>query len=215
MDTKEDFSFLLEHVAEKFNPYQEGEYLIIQTRSGWRLHPLHRGFDYRAAKSFCDMENMGSDYSHYSVRIIHQGKLHRVDWDGAPTEPSKEQDWKIAEDYYNARYIERLDCEIEVCKCSYPVFWNYKSYTNSYGEGATKWRPITCLVEDHGREIDSCPNCGARLIEEDEDESWEEEFWEEAPSPCKGCSYYSGESSLLCTVHPYGLVDDICPDYLM
>ncbi len=102
MDTQEDFVFLNDRVADKFNPYQEGEYLVIQTRNGWRLHPLHRGFDYRTAKSFCDTENMGSDYSHYSVRIIHQGKLHRVDWDGAATEPSREQDWKIEEEYYNA-----------------------------------------------------------------------------------------------------------------
>lgn len=111
MDTKEDFVFLLECVAEKFNLYQEGEYLVIQARNGWRLHPLHRGFDYRTAKRFCEFENLGSDYNHFSVRIIHQGKLHRVDSDSSPTELSHVQDWKIAEDYYNARYIERLDCE--------------------------------------------------------------------------------------------------------
>ncbi|BAZ18792.1 hypothetical protein NIES4071_106770 (plasmid) [Calothrix sp. NIES-4071] len=216
MDTKEDFVFLLEHAVERFNPYQEGEYLVVQTRSGWRLHPLHRGFDYRTAKSFCELENMGSDYNHYSVRIIQQGKLHYVDCDGAATKLSKEQDWKIHEDYYNARYVENSECDIEVCSCSYPVFWSYKTCFNSDKEAVEVWHPVTCLVNDNDREIENCPNCGARLIEEDEeDESWEEEYWEEAPEPCKGCKYYGSDSPLLCAVHPYGPVNDICPDYLM
>lgn len=211
MDTKEDFVFLLEHVAERFNPYQEGEYLVIQTRSGWRLYPLHRGFDYARAKSKCDMENMGSDYNHYSVRIIHQGKLHHVDWDGVATEPSKEQDWKIHEEYYNARYVEDLDCEIEVCKCSYPVFWNWKSCVNSDGEATTDWHPITCLVNDHGREIENCPNCRTRLIEEEED--YEEEEYSSLPDTCIGCKYYSDNYIMACAVHPYGPDKDICPDW--
>ncbi|OKH31741.1 hypothetical protein NIES2101_41305 [Calothrix sp. HK-06] len=213
MDTQEDFVFLNDRVAEKFNPYQEGEYLVVQTRSGWRLHPLHRGFDYRAANKFCEMENLGSDYSHYSVRVVHQGKLHCVDWEGAATKPSKEQDWKIHEEYYNARYKDNLDCEIETCDCSYPVFWNYGTRILN-GEASEVWRPITCLVEDHGREIDNCPNCNTRLGNSPEDEE-DEEYWDDMPPVCEGCRYYySADNSIVCAVHPQGPDDDyICSDW--
>jgi hypothetical protein len=213
MDTKEDFEFLHAYVAEKFNPYDEGEYIVIQTWSkSIRLRALHRGFDYRAAKSFCELENLGSDYNHYSLRIVYQGKLHHVDFDGAPTIKSREQDWKVAADYLQVHYDRNLDGEIEVCNCSYPVFWALKTYINQHGEGADKLIPVTCLIEDHGRDIDCCPNCSARLIEEEDDS---EDIWEEAPDTCKGCKYYSDNYFVPCAVRPYGPDDAICPDYSM
>ncbi len=92
------------------------------------------------------------------------------------------------------------------------MFWNWKSYVNSYGEAATDRCPITCLVDDHGREIENCPNCNARLIcgEIDEDE---EEYWDEAPDTCIGCKYYTRNYFVACAVHPYGLDEDICSDW--
>ncbi|BAZ18795.1 hypothetical protein NIES4071_106800 (plasmid) [Calothrix sp. NIES-4071] len=92
------------------------------------------------------------------------------------------------------------------------MFWNYGTRINSDGEADQRWRPITCLVDDHGRDIDSCPNCGTALIEQDDEEE-EEEDW--APEPCKGCKYYSSNYLVACAVHPYGPDDDICPDYSM
>jgi hypothetical protein len=160
------------------------------------------------------MESLGSDYNHYSVRIIHQGKLHCVDSDGAATEPSKEQDWKINEDYYNARYVDDLDCEIEMCDCSYPIFWSHKSFTDLNGEAVTDWCSITCLIDDHGRDINCCPNCGAEFFEQEDGEE-EDEKYSSAPDTCIGCKYYSDNYVMACAVHPYGPDDDICPDYSM
>lgn len=212
MDTKADFLFLLEHVADKFNPFQDGEYLVIQVRSkNLRLRPLHRGFDYQEARSFCDFENLANDYSTYGLRIMHNGKLHHVDGDGLATTQSKEQQWLIHEDYYNARFVDNLDCEIEVCDCSYPVFWSFSS-GNPIFESNQVWQPITCLIDDSGREIDSCPNCGTALIEEMEEET-EEEDGEQVPSACVGCQYYNSGGLLTCTIHPLGAEGEDCPDY--
>ncbi|BAZ18964.1 hypothetical protein NIES4071_108490 (plasmid) [Calothrix sp. NIES-4071] len=217
MDTSYDFAFLVRRVADKFNPYQEGEYIVIQTRSkSIRRIALHRGFDYRAAKQFCELENLGSDYNHYSVRIINQGKLHHVNYDGAVGKLSKEQDWKIAEEYYNARYVEDLDCEIEICDCSYPIFWNHKSITTLTGESVTDWLPVTCLIDDNGRDISCCPNCGAEFFEDDDyvEEEFDEEenMYIDTPEYCLGCSYFHGKR-FVCAVHPEGIEESICKDW--
>ena len=112
MDTKEDFKFLIGSIAEQYNPYQEGEYLVMQSCSGnLRLTPIYRSFDYRAAEKFREIENLGSDYQYYVTRVVHEGKLYYVDKNGAAISPSYEQDWKIHEEYYNARFVEELDCE--------------------------------------------------------------------------------------------------------
>lgn len=208
MDTKQDFEFLNEYVAERYNLYSEGEYIVIQTwYKSIRLRPLHRGFDFACANSFCEFENLGSDYNHYSLRINHQGKLHHVSGNGAPTIKSREQDWKVAANYLQAHYDRNSDGEIKVCGCSYPFFWQFKTYINKHGEGAVIAYPVTCLMDDHSREIDNCPNCNARLIEEEEDS------WDEAPETCKGCKYYSDNYFMPCAVHPYGLDEDICSDW--
>jgi hypothetical protein len=213
MDNQSDFVFLMERVAQKHNPLQEGEYIVLQTRSkNLRLHPLHRGFDWRKAKSFCEFENMASDFNHYSERVVHQGKLHHINCDGVATKLSFEQDWKIGEDYYNARFAQDADCEIKVCDCSYPVFWSFRSVIARNGETRLDWLPITCLVEDFGREINYCPNCNISLEPEEVEE---EEDCEEVPALCQGCSYYNTDSPIPCAVHPSGIDEEVefCPDY--
>jgi hypothetical protein len=213
MDTQADFIFLQERVAEKFNRLQDGEYLVIQTRSkNLRLHPLHRGFDYKKAKSFCEFENLASDYNHYSERVVHQGKLHHIDCDGLPTKLSLEQDWKIGEHYYNARFAEDADCEIEVCNCSYPVFWSFRSVLARNGATSQTWLPITCLVDDFGREINRCPNCNISLEPEEVED---DDCCEEVPDTCVGCRYYNSDDLLTCAIHPLGVDEtvEVCPDY--
>lgn len=218
MDTEADFIFLNERVAEKFNPFQEGEYLVIQVSSGnLRLYALHRGFDYRVARSFCEFENLSSDYSTYSIRVVQQGKLHYVNGNGLPTQQSKEQDWKILEHYYNARSASDADCEIKVCNCSYPVFWSDRTIIARDGETRQVWLPTTCLIEDFGREINYCPNCNMTLVEEIEEVETEPEEGDcqEVPDTCVGCSYYNSDSLITCAIHPSGIDEgvEVCPDY--
>lgn len=222
MDNQEDFLFLQEHITERFNPLAEGEYIVIQTRTGsWRLHPLLRTFSYWQAENRCNMENMGADYSHYSVRIVQDGKLHRVDMNGYASQLSKEQDWQIQQEYWNARYIDKDDCEIETCPCSYPVFWSWRQVSGAGNQMVRDWRPVTCLVQDHEREVRHCPNCNAPLLSlldedidppdtEDEADWWD---WEEVPEMCKGCQYYNDNHYISCTIHPNGAEEEVCPDY--
>jgi hypothetical protein len=214
MDNPDDFVFLLEEVANRFNPYLQDEYLVIQTRSGnLSLHALHRGFDYQVARDFAEMENLGSDYNHYSVRVMHNGKLHCVDSSGNPTTLSREQDWKIHSDYPTAFLTDERECGIEVCECSYPTFWGWGNTINSQGEAVEVWRAVTCLEGDNGREIDTCPNCGISLTSEDEleaDDGWD---WEQIPEVCTGCKYYAYLDEIVCALHPFGAEGDFCPDY--
>lgn len=167
---------------------------------------------------------MGSDYSHHTVRVIHEGKLYRVDSSGNPTEISKEQNWQVHPDYYNARYVQQQDCEIEsCCECSYPVFWSWRNVHGAGGTTVRDWRAVTCLVEDSGREVFKCPNCRFPLLveeeswtegcneEEETDDDWFD--WEEIPDTCKGCAYYNTNSRISCAVHPSGAESEMCPDW--
>jgi hypothetical protein len=201
MDTKEDFVFLTDDVADKFNPYQEGEYLVIQVHTkDILLRSLHRGFDYHAAKNFSDLIRLNNRGKHYYLRVIHLKKLYTVNWDGAPVKLAHQQDWKIHEDYYKRHHTENLDCRVETCVCSYPLFWSWEDYTHPNGDPDQLWRPMTCLIDDHGREVDNCPNCDKKLI---------------ASKVCTGCKYYNDNFLLACAVNPCGSVDNICPDYSM
>lgn len=217
MDNQEDFLLLEEHIAERFNPLQEGEYIVLQTRTGsWRLHPLLRTFSYWQAENRCSMENMGADYSHYSVRIVQDGKLHRVDMNGYANQLSKEQDWQIQQEYWNARYVEKADCEIETCRCSYPVFWSWRQVLGAGSQMVRDWRALTCLVQDHGRMVSKCPNCEAPLlVDEDNDPQNEEDCWfgwDHAAEMCGDCKYFNF-SFAGCAVHPFGVEGETCPDY--
>lgn len=105
MDTPNDFVFLNECVANRFNPFDEGEYLVIQTSpQQMKLNVEHRTNDYKKAISHCDLENMGHDYTSFAVRIFYQGKLWRVNDDGEPTKVSAQQNWSINENYLTLHY---------------------------------------------------------------------------------------------------------------
>ncbi len=123
MDTPSDFKFLLESVAQDYNPYYENEYLIIQTYPREiSLRVVNRFFDYKQAKNWCDLENFAHDYTSFGLRVFHQGKLYLVRSDGTPGEISNQQDWKIDPRYLNAHYDQNYEGEIIVCNCSYPYF---------------------------------------------------------------------------------------------
>jgi hypothetical protein len=225
MDTPQDFAFLNENVALSYNPYQEAEYLIIQTYPlSKELRVIKRTFDYAQAKSWCDLENLAHDYSSFGLRIYHSSKLWTITSVGRPGCISEEQDWKIQSSYLEARYNRDADgevvayndgeviCgEIVVCWCSYPYFSALVASTNRNNEPDEYWQPITCLIEDNGRDIDACPNCGCSLIEEDDDDL-------DIPLACQGCGNYHGEvygeNLLVCAMHPYGWEDGACPDYM-
>ncbi|BAY67103.1 hypothetical protein NIES22_72660 (plasmid) [Calothrix brevissima NIES-22] len=176
MDTITDFLFLNENLATNFNPFYEDEYLVIQTYPPEkRLIIDKRSFNHKEARNYCDIQNLAHDYTSYSLRIFHNQKLWEVNFMGEPLEVSQQQDWKIHEDYFQAERDENFDCEIVLCRCSYPYFSSLRTFSNNYGEGDEYWQPVTCLVEDNGRDIDNCPNCNCALIKLDENEDEEDD----------------------------------------
>ncbi|MFK0735652.1 MAG: hypothetical protein ACIWVG_31730 [Gloeotrichia echinulata HAB0833] len=217
MDSTTEFKFLNQNLAISFNPYQEGEYLIIQTYPYPCKHTLRvcqRTFDYKSARSSCELENMAHDYSCFDLRIFHNQKLWTVDFMGEAEEISSEQDWKINQDYFEANNDENIDGEIVICRCSYPYFSSLRTFINRYGESGEYWQPITCLEEDNGRDINNCPNCNYTLIELDDDDDDEEES---TPIVCRGCQNYHGQvygsNLLVCAIHPHGWDGENCPDF--
>lgn len=213
MDTPTDFLFLREEIADRYNPFYEREYLIIQTLPRViKLRVEYRTHDYHKAKSRCDIENFSHDYTSFAERIFHQGKLWRVNGNGEPVELSKQQDWQIHLDYLTAHRDRNSDGEIVVHECSYPYFAALVARRNKYGEFVDATQPLTCLQEDKGREINTCPNCRYLLVDlEDEDED------SDVPVSCIGCGNYDGEFygdvRLICAIHPYGCSGKTCPDF--
>ncbi|WP_414623882.1 hypothetical protein [Calothrix sp. CCY 0018] len=216
MDTPSDFNFLNQSVAEKHNPYQEGEYLVIKTYPREKyLRCVHRSFDYHTARNKRDLENLAHDYSSFGLRIFHQGKLYQVIDNGKPGKISKQQDWKIHPDYRDAHYDQNAEGEIIVCDCSYPYFSALVSYSSLRDDPIVESQPVTCLVDDNGRETDNCPNCGSQLVDDDVEEDYEDEDC--VPVACEGCSNYHGQvyngSLLVCAIHPHGSDSESCPDF--
>jgi hypothetical protein len=215
MDTPADFIFLREDIADRFNPFYQGEYLVIQTvPSRMKLHVEYHTHDYGKANSRCDIENFANDYTSFGVRIFHQGKLWRVNCNGEPVELSKQQNWQIHPDYLTVHRDRSSDGEIVVHNCSYPYFSALVARRNKYEEFIDIAQPLTCLQDDTGREINACPNCGYSLVEEDDDD---EDEGCDIPIACIGCSNYHGEFykdvPLVCGIHPYGSSDKTCPDF--
>jgi hypothetical protein len=192
MDTERDFLFVDERIATSFNPFSEGEYLVIQTYPRDKeLRVDKRSFNYKSAETHCNLQNLAHDYTSFGVRIFHELKLWHVDFWGNPSEISKKQDWLITQAYLKAHYDRKTEEEIIVCSCSYPYFSSLKNRMGECGD-IEYWRPVTCLVDDHGRDIECCPNCNSRLIEEDDlDEDFDDE--EFTPVYCVGCSNYHGQ----------------------
>lgn len=220
MDTQQDFLFLNERIATKDNPFYENEYLIIQTYPPEKkLIVEHRSFDYQQVTSSCELENLAHDYTSFGLRIFHDGKLWNVDRQGLPQSISKQQDWKIAQEYQIASHDDNIDGEIIICDCSYPYFSSLACRTNNSGEGIEFWQPITCLVEDNGREVENCPNCNILLVHVDESEDEDFNFDDQwtRPITCVGCNNYHGvkygSNVLVCAIHAHGWEDDNCPDF--
>ncbi|MBN3958667.1 hypothetical protein [Nostoc sp. NMS8] len=119
MDTEQDFLFFNPRIATKYNPFYEGEYLVIQTYP--REHKLiveHRNFDYKNAKNHCELENLAHDYTSFSLRIFHDDHLWEVNYEGEPQSISKEQNWRVAQEYLEAHYAMHTDAKVVVCQCS-------------------------------------------------------------------------------------------------
>ncbi|WP_138504489.1 hypothetical protein [Nostoc sp. PA-18-2419] len=218
MDTPTDFLFLNENFTANFNPFCEGEYLVIQAYPcEKRLIVDKRSFNYKEARDYCSIQNLSHDYTSYSLRIFHNQKLWEVDFMGEPWEVSKEQDWKIAEEYLKAHHDKNTDGEIVVCRCSYPFFSSLRTFINRHGEADEYWQPVTCLTESQGLEIENCPNCNYALIELDENKD-DDDYDDFIPLTYRECSNYDGEfygdNQLICAIHPYGCDLDFCPDFV-
>ena len=200
MDISTDFLFLEESVAKKHNPkFGDREYLVIQTFPPvLTTRVVYRSYDYQEAERSCNLENLSHDYSSYTTRIYHDDKL----WIpgnifGIPYKISEQQFWEIHPDYKSSD----ADGEIEIHNCSYLYFQGSNNI-------------LTCLKDDNGRNITVCPNCGESLIEDEENDDYDD-F---TPSVCRGCSNYDGEfyedNQLICAIHPYGCRSDFCPDFV-
>lgn len=195
---------------------QDNEFVVVQTYPC--VIPLiivHRSHDYKKAHSAMLLENMSEDNKCFVMRIYFDKKFYLVTFSGKRGALAPEQNWEIEERYLEVAQREGNDAEILRCDCSYPYFTLLASESSS----GTTWaesQPVTCLVEDNGREIDDCPNCGRELFSpEDEEEEVEEVF--DTPTACLGCKNYHGYSyngnRLICALHPNGWDDDNCPDY--
>ncbi|WP_341531644.1 hypothetical protein WKK05_36340 (plasmid) [Nostoc sp. UHCC 0302] len=220
MDTERDFLFYNPRIATKYNPFYEGEYLIIQTYP--REHKLiveHRSFDYVDAKSHCELENLANDYTSFSLRIFCDSKLWDVNYEGKRASISKQQNWRIAQEYLEAHYDPHTDGEVVVCQCSYPYFSSLTSYINNNGESTTSWQPLTCLVTGKGQDIQTCPNCNTSLVRVNESEDDDFDFDDQVSRPiaCIGCANYHGQeyggNVLVCAIHAHGWDNENCPDF--
>lgn len=190
--------------------FAEGEYLVIQTYPRDKsLHYLLRTFNYQKACDRMLVENFGSDFAAFALRIASCGILYKVEANGTKGTISKEQDWKIEPSYLQANRDQDNEGQILVCNCSYPYYAPIL-IESSHHNDRTGCPPLTCLVGDHGRVIVDCPNCNDTLF-------WEEEDDTLPPAVCTGCSNYYGQvyngNKLICAMHPCGIQDGHCPDY--
>ncbi|MGF1939604.1 MAG: hypothetical protein RM347_035680 [Nostoc sp. ChiQUE02] len=83
----------------------------------------------------------------------------------------------------------------------------------------TSWQPLTCLVKDLGRDIQTCPNCNASLARADESDDDDFDFDDQVSRPiaCIDCANYHGQeyggNLLVCGFHAQGWDDEDCPDF--
>jgi DNA-directed RNA polymerase subunit M/transcription elongation factor TFIIS len=195
--------------------FAEGEYLVIQTYPRDKsLHYLLRTFNYQKACDRMLVENFGSDFAAFALRIASCGILYKVEANGTKGTISKEQDWKIEPSYLQANRDQDNEGQILVCNCSYPYYAPIL-IESSHHNDRTGCPPLTCLVGDHGRVIVDCPNCNDTLFWEEEGDDEEDDTL--PPAVCTGCSNYYGQvyngNKLICAMHPCGIQDEYCPDY--
>lgn len=170
--------------------------------------------NYDKAHSTMQLENMSSDYKCFVLRIIDDGKLYKVAKGGEKGNIDLVQNWQIAEMYSEMSERDTNDAAILRCECSYPYYTSI-AVESSTGRRWAEAMPVTCLVEDNGREITHCPNCGRELFEEEENYPEVRTF--ETPEVCMDCQNYYGKSfngtHLICAIYPHGWNGDECPDY--
>lgn len=182
------------------------------------LRCVFKSFNYRKACDRMHLENLGSDFYAFALRMFFCGKLYKVEADGTRGAISRQQNWQIHSDYLEAHYDLNSEGELLICNCSYPYYSALIVYS-SLADNRAASQPLTCLVNDNGREIIVCPNCGSRLLVEEEEEDYyceDEEY--SVPATCDGCSNYHGnfygDNQLICAIHPSGFEGESCPDYI-
>lgn len=206
MDNPSDFQYLDELFATPFNK----TYLVVRTYPiTWRLYVVEITIHKEKAISVCESSNLGNENSCFSLRVLQFGKLWHEN--GAL---SQEQDWQVHHDYKIASRDLCTDGEIITCDCSYPLFSALSTQLNAYNEPTEYWYYMTCLEDDNGRHIETCPNCG-KVLQDEEDENLENE---NQPIACVGCKNYHGETynevPLICAIYPSGYhKSTICPDW--
>lgn len=194
-----------------------GQYVVIQTHPlGRRIRYIYNTFNLTKARQRKELENLAHDYTCFGIRMYFCGKLYEIKLDGTRGILSLEQDWRIKQRYWDVHCIRSNDAAVIVCECSYPYFTGMVMNSNS---GLEPWsQPVTCLVEDHGREINQCPNCGRDLFCEDDEEEEDDEYNYYIPTACIGCNNYHGRfywgKQLICAIHPKGYDGESCPDYI-
>lgn len=191
-----------------------GQYVVIQTYPlGRRIYYIYNTFSLTKARQRMNLENQGHDYTCFGIRMYFCGKLYQVKPDGTRGIRSLEQDWRIEPSYWDAHCIRGNNAAVLVCECSYTYFADVVMESNSGFEPLSQ--PVTCLVEDHGREINQCPNCGRDLFGEDDEDEEDNSF--PTPKTCVGCKNYHGgfygKHQLICAIHPSGYDGEGCPDY--
>ncbi|BDA76090.1 hypothetical protein CAL7716_102560 (plasmid) [Calothrix sp. PCC 7716] len=209
MDNPIDFQFLDEEFATAFNKV----YLIIRTHPVTATLYVAGTTNYKEkAISILESSNLGSDAYVFSLRIMQFGKLWNED-----SSISQQQDWQIHQEYRKASIDMTVDGEIIPCDCSYPLFSALGTCLNTENEAIEYWYYVTCLEEDNGRQVETCPNCGKTLHDEN-DEDNEDDEEKSQPIACVGCKNYHGESyngvDLICAIHPSGYnISSNCPDW--
>jgi hypothetical protein len=108
---------------------------------------------------------------------------------------------------------------LEFCKvCGYPVFYSLSYYDNGESDWVEYWQSINPVEgDDFLNEIDRCPNCGTRLIN-DNDIDCDKYKLPTIPAACVGCFNYHGQvyndNLLVCAIHPDGYSKESCPDFI-
>jgi hypothetical protein len=221
MDSPDDFLFLLEQVADRHNPFYEGEYVVIQTSPRTRrLRHIFRSDDGVTAKNYGDLENLAHDYSSFALRRCQNGKLWHVDGAGEVTGLSTQQRWEWHSDFNTVPWHDEEDStpgDITIHGCSYPFLVTIGVDTDP--DPTERWQALSCVQGDAYRPLDYCPNCGYPLlpdIDEEEERDADADRMD-VPSMCAGCRYYHGDSygdhALVCGIHPYGWEGEWCPDF--
>ncbi len=96
MDNPNEHCFLIPEVANRYNPLQEGEFIVCQTypppKKAWSENYLsvaslvYRGFDYIEARVAANREDLGRDCSSAGVCKVVNGQIMKVALDGNPYE---------------------------------------------------------------------------------------------------------------------------------